>query len=901
MYFIDLSHDRWPTIMIIITLMFFITSCGGAQYDTYLTHFEDPSNDLFYFDSYTKVDGTILLQFVRFSNPEQNCIEPDIHLRIVFSDGTIKPLKLAHQIPLYNFCMIQNAFFNFLINEYAILVTYLNGEDVTTTMHTGMIVDFDGNIIQIVEFGIGVGKINPSKDDEYGFTWSRQVNETTIVWSRFAPMPTNPKYFFKSGSGFITSPNASIIKSFKVFNSGDGGVYFVLVNKLNQITTIDPAWNVHAILIDKSSLVISSPYLLYQSQMDFFDLNFIGCHNSNGEGYNCLMRVKTIDPEKMGNGDSVYFLLTFLTSGSVINIKKLDIGKNPKRNIVDVMILLNHGFLFRCFSIKDNKLMGFLLTQNGEYDGEWKGLNNDVISMSYLLHNDTMWGMRFQHSGASWAIITDKVHNKNIVDNYKHENPNILGTTPNDDIIRLKEFTTITIDYDKPLILSSGNISIYQVVDNMGELLRQTYSGLSGHASITNNTSVNIEVLSSTFNDPSASYFVSISDDFVNSKQFNEAIPGIRKRVWFLNTSIEEPDLCLSPVTLLLRLNANGTIYFKTLNSVEINKFYNDLMDELSNIIPVERSRLPEFGKFQNDPFDSNNLILMQVKISQPTETLKPCAEEIANDMDALIKNKHFTLISHYPLSSMLDEIYGANKTAEGWSDEFKLNLLLALGGVMFVVVIYFIARYKNSQGRNVFVFTFALIATDFILDIAFIVYNSQMVSSLFMPSILFLVIPTVFNLIFTLYILLKEHFTNEQFRVWLVSNTKVVPILTILASADIAMLNIINSNLAGLSCFQVPISKDAEIQIFWGRFANIFIEDIPQFVIRVIYLKRNSIVYDPIPIFSLISVGLSILFSLIGRGFDTLIYKILYTSTSQEPTVDDKGHINDSNNGNTS
>ncbi|CAG8459433.1 543_t:CDS:2 [Funneliformis mosseae] len=842
--YIVASYDRWRyhflPVIVIIT-MFFITSCV-AQYDTNLTYLEDPANDLYLFDSYTKIDGTILLQFARYNNPDQTCIDPDVHLRIVFTDGTVKPLKVAHQIPLYNFCKIQSAFRNYFINDHEILITYLNGEDEATTIHTGMIIDFDGNIMQFVEFGIGVGKIVRSKDEENGFTWSRQVNETTIAWSRFAPMSTNPNQIVKLGSGYIISPTRSIINSYKMFKSDGGGVYFILSNKLNQTTAVDPIWNVYAIFIDKSNLEISTPYLLYQSQMDLFDINFIGCSDSNGEGHNCLMGVEMFSPKLVKKNNIVYFLLTFLTSGSVINFKKLDIGEDPNKEILEITVLLNRGFLVTCLSYKDKKRMGFFLTENGEYDGKWKGINNDVMTVNYFSHNDTVWGMLFQNSSASWTLITDQL----------------------------------------------------RLVDNTKEILRQTYSGLSSQISISNHTSVSIEVLSSTFNNPSANYFISISNGFVNSKLYNEALPGIRKRVWYLNTSIEEPGLCLSSVIVLLRLNANGTKYFKKLNSKEIYGFYNELMDELSEIIPVERSRLSDSGKFQNDPSDSNNLVLMQVRISQPNETLTPCANDIAKDLAALINNKYLTLISHYPLSSMLDEKYGAMMIPEGWSDEFKLNLLYAFGGVLLVICLYFIARYKNPQGRNVFVFTIALIATDFILDLVFIVYNSKMVSSLFMPSIIFLVIPTVFNLIFTLYILLKEQYTNEQFRDWLISNTKVVSVLTILASADLAMLNIITSNLAGLSCFQVPLSKDAEVQIFRGRFVNIFIEEIPQFIIRVIYIKHNSIIYDPIPVFSLISVGLSILYSLVGRGFDT--YKMLCTDKMETSQVRTDGEEKDYN-----
>src|SRR2546430_1666081 len=103
-------------------------------------------------------------------------------------------------------------------------------------------------------------------------------------------------------------------------------------------------------------------------------------------------------------------------------------------------------------------------------------------------------------------------------------------------MIVISKDTDITIQYDKPIIFSNGNISIYQVVDDVNDLLRQTYPGKSVYTSITDITTVNVKVFSSTFNNPKASYFVTIDDGFVSSKKYHEAILGINKRVWFLNT-----------------------------------------------------------------------------------------------------------------------------------------------------------------------------------------------------------------------------------------------------------------------------------------------------------------------------------------------------------------------------
>jgi len=57
----------------------------------------------------------------------------------VFPDGTIKQLNVIdYQIPAYNFCMLDDVFMN----------SYFNGADEAPTIHTGMIIDWDGNILQ---------------------------------------------------------------------------------------------------------------------------------------------------------------------------------------------------------------------------------------------------------------------------------------------------------------------------------------------------------------------------------------------------------------------------------------------------------------------------------------------------------------------------------------------------------------------------------------------------------------------------------------------------------------------------------------------------------------------------------------------------------------------------------
>ncbi|CAG8711179.1 21502_t:CDS:10 [Rhizophagus irregularis] len=708
---------------------------------------EDPSKGLTIFDSYTYRDGTILLQLAHF-NEDESCIDPNLNLDIVFPNGAIKPLNVSsYQIPIYNYCMLDDVFINSIINEDTILITYFYGDNAATTIHMGMIIDWDGNWLQ----------------------------------------PSKPTEIKKIGSGFISISPLSIITSFQMFTSSDGGNGFTLVTKIQKSTDYyitDPIWEVHAIFLDKDADRISPPYLLYQTSVDWADLVLEFCRKTtDGGGKTVTSTPITI---------TTRYRLSFLSSGSVTSVKKLsNFGNNPNRNIERFIPLYSGGFLIVYNADEFGRRSGFFLTQEGEYVGVWEGFNNDIYHYSYLEHNETMWGMIVQNAPYYWTITTDRLHDKDVV----------------------------------------------HIFDDGKELLRQTYPGRSKYTSTINDTIVNIKVLSSTFSNPEANYFITIDDGFVNSKQYNEAIMGINKKVWFINTSWNEPDSCLPSATILLRLNAEGTKYINGLSSDGFKIFYNDLMNELSEIIPVDRSRLSDTGKFQSDPFDSNQFTILQVEISQPTKLTKPCVKDIISNLDSLIRNKDFTLISHYPLTNLLDEDFGTTITPDGWNAKMKLSLIFFSGGAILIIVIFFIVRYRNPQ-------------------ILFWTLHSLYITHNKFSHFLYQVGPIGFNSILALYIILKEKYTNEKFSKWLMNNTKLVSMFTILSSADVAILNMISSRLANLRYFCAPISKEAEIM----------------------YLQRNSIIYDPIPIFSLISAGISIIFSLIGRTFDALYYKIPFS-----------------------
>src|SRR5437868_13487891 len=92
-------------------------------------------------------------------------------------------------------------------------------------------------------------------------------------------------------------------------------------------------------------------------------------------------------------------------------------------------------------------------------------------------------------------------------------------------------------------------------------------------------------------------------------------------------------------------------------------------------------------------------------------------------------------------------------------------------------------------------------------------------------------------NLKRSFYIISKEE-SESEFRRWSYAHKKVkgklLFIFKVLASADIATLYILNSNLAGSSFFRIPFSYNAKSNIFSSVFLNIITGDIPQTIIQV-------------------------------------------------------------------
>ncbi|CAG8668445.1 8311_t:CDS:2, partial [Scutellospora calospora] len=145
----------------------------------------------------------------------------------------------------------------------------------------------------------------------------------------------------------------------------------------------------------------------------------------------------------------------------------------------------------------------------------------------------------------------------------------------------------------------------------------------------------------------------------------------------------------------------------------------------------------------------------------------------------------------------------------------------------------YILARKRHPKGQNIVIFKLPLIILDLFFDIFFIIVNGHDVPFLFVPSLVIVIVSVIFNFCLSTFLLLNEIRLNEDFRTWFTKYEKIASIFTLIASADVATLNILTSRFAGFKFLFATFSIKAERLFCYGAIVNSLIKDIPQLVIQ--------------------------------------------------------------------
>ncbi|CAB4414769.1 unnamed protein product [Rhizophagus irregularis] len=816
--------------------------------------YEEPIEGLKLYETYTLSAGTLMIWMAFEDKEDPSCMLPYFHLRLIEKTGRITYIDLNYTFPPEAVCPINITYIPLGYNY--IMIIYVKSNNGVKGKY-GLIINYNSEIINEIYLGNVNDYIIDSGTSEKGFIRIEEHDKRGIAaWHWLSTPDITTGKVVELGSGEFSVPNLlsyTFVNSFN-FSLVDGGIGYAYILKYDEMgssATNDPNiqyWKIYVSFLRDETYSSTIPSLIYQTTTKLNSIAFKSCFYNNNAGYICIVSLNnTITNKDQSRTEVNYYQLEFLTTGSFVQF-----GMVPKEisntGNFDLYSLIYGGFLVRKYYTNTKAMNFYILDNNGNYKSGGS-FGPEFVKISFFRKNSTLLGIKETGAG--------------------YDNPAIESTKPAiNEVIDPLLINEIIIKYSIPVRLSTANISIFQLNDDPSKprLLRQSISGDSKLCTIgSDNHTVHIPIFSSTFNQPNSSYNVVINNNFVISQERNEPLLGINKKIWMISTKPFKTGQHSDSVTGLLRLNEEGSSKFLQTNQSE---FFNNIIQEFSKIIPVDEQRITTNGKWQNDPTFPKK-VLLSFTINEAKSAMEPSSKTIFDNLGTLIERKRFTALSNNEYSSLIDE--SASFTITSYFGKFLPLIIIFLVSMVILIILYFLARWKNPEGRNIAIFETALIMQDFAVDLIFTLSRVNNTPHLVIPNMVFLVVPHVVSFLLAINILLSEVAMNPMFFTWFSELPTLLSICTIFSAIDILAINTLTSNLFGFKIFSAPLSQRSRNIILWGSFINIFAEDIPQLIIQILYY--NSVVtYDLIPSLVIISGGLVIMNKLILRSFHLLI-----------------------------
>ncbi|RHZ63687.1 hypothetical protein Glove_328g61 [Diversispora epigaea] len=846
------------------------------------------------------IDKTVVIRIVN-RNPYKpsnstEWLRPVLSLRIIHPNGTVSEIDKELEIQDFNWQFFSISGVNqspisiYALQRGYLIVRYFKASDttnLTTYEEWGRIIDWNGNLYDEVNLGdayiesakwypSSATTIIPNVNPERGFIRIAGKNATYVVWQQY--MIGDSFNIIKLQEGNFPLPQSGFA-AFSTMATVDEGYSIILANSTSS-TNSNNLFEVYATVyyfkIGYNETQFSAPKLLYQSTISNITVVGIDCGiSSSGIGQVCMLTFTR-------NVTYYYVKLDFLISGSVTKTIPLTNLPELPRNIStgwQIESIPYGGYLLTSYFVS-----GSGRTVNGYYFNEiensyskWEFDNPSFLNLRgifLILPNNTLLVSQIE-SNNTWSFNTTDMPNYSGYLDHGYSNTIIDSTYPSinaniSNISNLTDMGNIMITYNQPVELSDGNIWIYLVDNSVNQNVTRQFVNANNYeyCSISEDgLTVTVKVIRSTFSYPNGQFYVKVDNNFVKSKVYGEPLKGIDDNIWKFNTNPIKDETYAGTASGVMRLTKEGTKHYDNLTSTGQADFFFDLQTELSKIIPVDIYRLSSNEKCE---IDNNIKPNRQKRISLRilSSRSERSVQSIIDDLNDMIKYKSITSISLFPTTLYLDEEFGFKPKQNLW-EEYRwrfAGVLLAFGILM---LLFLLAHKRESKGRSMAVLQLGLIIFDFAMDTLFVSFNGKNVEALYIPSIVFLIVPIVINTIWAFYIVFEEN-KSKTFMTWFSQHGRVVSIFTVLSGADIEALSILYSNLAGFEFFNAPFSIKGKARIFGGSCLNIILEDIPQVIIQIIYI--NSVVtYDIIPLLALVSSCLNLLVNIIGRLFQAI------------------------------
>lgn len=192
---------------------------------------------------------------------------------------------------------------------------------------------------------------------------------------------------------------------------------------------------------------------------------------------------------------------------------------------------------------------------------------------------------------------------------------------------------------------------------------------------------------------------------------------------------------------------------------------------------------------------------------------------------------------------------------------------------IVVTFAVYFVLRCLYPQANNTVVLSVTLTLYDFVTDCLFVLSQSKSGTSspIFVASLVFLILPVLFNLVTVGKIFVNSVLHHPEMEKWVKENFTTAAAVAILASTNIEMFLLVHSGLFNLDAFRAPLDEKALKMIAVAGLVGSLLEDIPQLVIQSI---AASEVLDTVTFLSIVASILTIFFGMFKRGLMFLVSK---------------------------
>ncbi|CAG8618426.1 15534_t:CDS:2 [Gigaspora margarita] len=695
--------------LIVITFLLIFLPTGFAQntlnnvqysYFTYQETSVQPNltgtqPHILHIEHYNDNSGTAVVRIGRanyFDYGSMNyCYERRLLLRVIKPDGSIIEINYenATEIQDINYCYIsyknKNPLNIYPLFDKYILVTYThatNTSDTSTYVDRGMVFHWNGTIISHLEFGSSylspgtnwypneyiVNNITPKK----GFLRLSAVNGINRVdsfkWGQY-------QYNDNGTFSLLTDGNVSSIQNtvnfqVTVFATLDGGYALIYANTTSRTFTSNNTLatqfsanaGIYAIMLGYNQSTtpqglilhqLTTPNLTFTNLYCSVDFVYIGhsCiayarQNQTSQIPNVTTTVitttitptaaaptvvpvtttVTAPPTTITNLENFYVKIRFLSSGSVLKLDPMFPQNNGSLTNVRTLPYGGYALIDRIISGYNINFTFELYDESStltNYNFPIRPLTSNFNGAFDVLPNNTML-VALNETTTSWQILSVQLpslapYNGSGSD---YGNLHVSGAYPSKGLNNLElNSNYINITYQDSITFGDGSLKIYQKTNDGNKTLRQLINTKSCNLGNGCNASGNVVTLK------------------------------------VLDSNNQSSSRIAGDIQGALRLSYDGTRYFYELSKEDKDSFCDQLIKELTNLIPTENGRLSTNKHTQKDPDDSSKIII-SISISEARGSDKMTSTQIQNNLILLIKNKEFTGISTGSTTKYLDETY---------------------------------------------------------------------------------------------------------------------------------------------------------------------------------------------------------------------------------------------------